>query len=335
MRVIRDLQELSAPLKGAVVTIGNFDGVHLGHREIFRRVVSKAREIGGTSVVCTFVPNPLKVLAPERAPRLINTYAEKERLIEASCIDVLICAPFTLELAALSASRFVEEILVGKIGVRHLVVGYDYAFGRGREGNGRFLRRKGEELGFTVEVLGPIAKDGAVYSSTRIRRMVLEGDVSGVAGLLGRNFNFEGKVIHGAKRGKGLGFPTANLKTDKELLPRSGVYAVKVKRGDNVLDAVVNIGCNPTFCSGGLSLEVHILDFHEQIYDETLRLYFVERLRDEILFSRSAELVQAIEADVKRARRILAEARIVEYREYLDFDAFKKNGTFGLNRSNA
>lgn len=318
MRIIRDLNELIAPLPNAVVTIGNFDGVHLGHREIFRRLVSMAREIGGVSVVYTFVPHPLKVLAPERAPRLINTYAEKERLIEASCIDVLICAPFTLETATLSAGRFVEEVLVKKIGVRHLVVGYDYAFGRNREGNAEFLRRKGETLGFEVEVLGPIVGQGEVYSSSRIRRMLMDGEVRAVVSLLGRHFSLQGEVVHGDKRGKGLGFPTANLATEKEILPRAGVYAVKVKLADRQFDGVVNIGCNPTFCREGLSVEVHLLDFHEQIYGETLRLYFVERLRDEMRFPSPAELHQAIEADITRARQILAATRIIEYRDYLD-----------------
>ncbi|HEY7744789.1 MAG TPA: bifunctional riboflavin kinase/FAD synthetase [Desulfuromonadales bacterium] len=318
MRIIRDLNELAVPLPNAVVTIGNFDGVHLGHREIFRRLVVKARELGGVSVVYTFVPHPLKVLAPERAPRLINTYAEKERLIEASCIDVLICAPFTLEMASLSADLFVEEMLVKKIGVRHLVVGYDYAFGRNREGDAEFLRRKGKELGFEVEVLGPITGQGEAYSSTRIRQMLTNGEVSGVVALLGRNFTLEGEVIHGAKRGKKLGFPTANLCTEKEILPKPGVYAVKVRHGDQVFDGVVNIGCNPTFCNEGISVEVHLLDFHEQLYGETLRLYFVERLRDEMLFPTPAELSRAIEADIARSRQILAGTRIVEYRDYLD-----------------
>jgi len=318
MRIIRDLNELTAPLPDAVVTIGNFDGVHLGHREIFRRVVRRARECGGTAVVLTFVPHPLQLLAPERAPRLINTYAEKERLIEASCIDVLICVPFTREMAALSASRFVEEILVGKVGVRHLIVGYDYTFGRGREGDVRYLRRRGDELGFAVEVLEPIAKEDEVYSSTSIRRLILEGDVAGVVALMGRHFTLEGRVVHGVKRGKQLGFPTANLSSDKELLPKPGVYAVKVRHGDAVLDGVVNIGCNPTFSAEGLSVEVHILDFNGEIYGDTLRLYFVQRLRDEKVFAHPAELTRAIAADIERARRLLVDAKIVEYREYLD-----------------
>jgi riboflavin kinase/FMN adenylyltransferase len=318
MRIIHNLNELTTPLPNAVVTIGNFDGVHLGHREIFRRVVRRARECSGTAVVFTFLPHPLKLLAPEKAPRLINTDAEKEVLIEASCIDVLICVPFTREMADLPASRFVEEILVKKIGVHHLIVGHDYAFGKGREGDVRFLRRKGESLGFDVEILDPIARNGIVFSSTRIRRHLLEGDVTRMVDLLGRHFTLEGEVVHGAKRGKKLGFPTANLRTDKELLPKPGVYAVKVRRGEEVLNGVVNIGCNPTFRTEGLSVEVHILDFHQEIYGECLRLYFVERLRDEMLFPDTSELITAIAADIERARHILEHARIVEYREYLD-----------------
>lgn len=332
MKIIRDLQELSAPLPGAVVTIGNFDGVHLGHREIFRRVVQRAREIGGTSAVVTFVPHPLKLLAPERAPRLINTYEEKERLIAASCIDVLFALPFTRELAALPAGRFVQEILVGKIGVRHLIVGYDYAFGRNREGNVDFLRSRGEQLGFSLEVLGPVSEGDLVYSSTRIRKMLLAGEVAEVVALLGRHFTLEGQVVHGAGRGIRLGFPTANLNVDKELLPKPGVYAVKVRCGERILGGVANIGSNPTFGGQGVSLEVHLLDFRGDLYGEPLRLYFVERLRDERRFPSAQDLARAIAGDVARARELLPRTRIVEYREYLDCgDAAMECGEEGID----
>lgn len=318
MQIIRDLDELKKPLPNAVVTIGNFDGIHLGHREIFRRLVKKSREIDGVSVVYTFVPHPLKVVSPENAPPLINTYREKELLIEASCIDVLICAPFTWDTANLPASRFVREVLVDKVGVSHLVVGYDYLFGKGREGNAELLRRMGKQLNFSVEVLQPIADEAEVYSSTRIREMIGQGHVREVTRLLGRHFTFEGTVVHGFKRGTKLGFPTANLKTDKELLPKSGVYAVKIKRGEEILDGVLNIGNNPTFEAAGQFIEVHLFDFCETIYGEDLRVYFVERLRDEMRFEDSARLVQAIEQDIRRARQVLGETRIIQYQDYLD-----------------
>lgn len=326
MRIVRDFSELSSPPPKAVVTIGNFDGVHLGHREIFRRVVAGARTRQGTAVVLTFVPHPLKFLAPERAPRLINTDAEKERLIAASCIDLLICAPFNRELAACSAEDFVRDYLVGRIGVRHLIVGYDYAFGRGREGDSAFLRRQGELHGFSVEVLDPIARQEGVFSSTRVRELLLQGEMEEVVGLLGRHFTLEGQVVRGAGRGRSLGFPTANLQTEKEILPRPGVYAVKVKRGETIYDGVLNIGSNPTFGGRGMSVEVHLLDFFGDLYDEQLRLYFVRRLRNEERFASVEALRTAIAADIVAARQLLSATRIIEYREYLDCGATVVSG---------
>ncbi len=318
MRIVRDLTELAIPPHHAVVTIGNFDGVHLGHREIFRRVVLRAREQEGTAVVLTFVPHPLKVLDPVRAPRLLNTYAEKERLIAASCIDLMVSLRFTHELADLPAARFVTDILVGRLGLKHLIVGYNYAFGRNREGDVPFLRSQGKELGFAVEILEPVAVGSEVYSSTLIRRRLAAGDVAGVVALLGRHFTLEGRVIYGANRGRQLGFPTANLLTDKEILPRPGVYAVKVRHQDHFFDGVMNIGFNPTFGTERISLEVHLLDFDRQIYGDLLRVYFIERLRDEMIFPSGVELAGAITRDIVHAREVLAASRVVEYREYLD-----------------
>jgi riboflavin kinase/FMN adenylyltransferase len=319
MKLVRDFQELTAPLHNAVLTIGNFDGVHLGHREIFQRVIRTARQCDGTSVVLTFVPHPLKLLAPERAPKLLNTDAEKARLIEASGVDVLICAPFTKALAAMSAGDFVETILVKTIGVKHVIVGYDYTFGQGRGGNVDLLRRKGEQFGFVVEVLDPIAEHNVVYSSSLVRKMICAGDVAGVVRYLGRQFTLEGVVCHGAQRGKQLGFPTANLVTEKEIIPIPGVYAVKVKWGEQLFDGVLNIGWNPTFGNQEVTVEVHLLDFDGDLYGESLRIYFFERLRNEKRFSSVEELIRAIQADIVSARQILATRRLIQFREYLDF----------------
>ncbi len=317
MKIIRDLNNIRAPFPNAVVTLGNFDGVHLGHREIFRKVVSRARAIGGTAVVFTFWPHPLKLIDPGHAPPLINTQPEKERLIAASGVDVLVCPPFTYELAGMPPEHFVDDVLVEKLGARHVIVGFDYAFGRKRAGNTDFLINKGREAGFGVEVLGPITAEGVQYSSTRIRELIAEGDISRANAFLGRNFNLEGTVVSGARRGKGLGFPTANLASSKELLPRPGVYAVKVRWRDAMYDGVVNLGWNPTFRNDTLSIEVHLIDFSGDLYGEILRVYFVERLRDEVQFASIAELTRAIEEDVRRARDILAQSNVVEFREYL------------------
>ena len=318
MIIIHDLQELTEIPPGAVATIGNFDGVHLGHRAIFRRVVARARQVQGTATVITFTPHPLKLLAPERAPLLINTYAERERLIAASCIDLLVCLPFTPALAALPATTFVTDILVGKLGLKHLIVGYDYAFGRDRQGNALFLQECGARYGFTVEVLPPITHQQEVYSSTRIRQLLQEGKVEAAAALLGRHFTLEGEVIHGAGRGQHLGFPTANLRTAKEILPREGVYAVKVRYGTTLFDGVANIGKNPTFGENELTVEVHLLDLKQNLYGETLRLYFLHRLRNEERFASAADLCAAIQADIRQARQFLGQSRVIEYREYLE-----------------
>lgn len=318
MEIIRNLEHLKPLTAPTIATLGNFDGVHIGHREIFRNVVRKAREAGGTAVVVTFVPHPLKVLMPERAPRLLNTYAEKERLIAASCIDLLVQVPFDKKIASCPAPEFVKRVLVEGLQVRHLIVGYDYAFGYKRSGDVELLKSLGEDHGFTVETVQPVCHDGEVFSSTRVRHCLAAGDVAGAVPLLGRHFTLEGEVIRGASRGHRLGFPTANLATEKEILPRPGVYAVKAKLDERYFDAVMNIGFNPTFGLERISLEVHLLDFDEEIYGRQLRVYFVERLRDEMVFSSLEELVAQIDRDVTAARKLLQGNDIIEYREYLD-----------------
>ncbi len=318
MLVIRDLENLSGLVPGAVATIGNFDGVHQGHREIFRRIVSEAKRRNSVSMVVTFTPHPMKIIDPEKAPRLLNTYAEKERLIAASCVDILVEIPFDHSVASMLPEEFVQKILVEKLRIAHLVVGYDYSFGRDRGGDAVLLTAIGRRERFTVETVEPVLRDAAVSSSTQIRKLLSAGEVAAVIGPLGRNFTLEGRVIHGVGRGKGLGFPTANLLTEKEILPRPGVYAVKVRFGDQMYDGVMNIGFNPTFGTERISLEVHILDFSADLYGEMLRVYFVERLRDEQVFASVDQLVLAIREDICRAREILQHSKVVVYREYLD-----------------
>jgi len=318
VKIVRSLNALQPPSGGSVVTIGNFDGIHLGHREIFRRVVGTARACQAHATVITFEPHPLRLLAPEKAPPRINTPVEKVRLIRASCIDLLVILPFTRRLAALPAAAFVERILVEKLAVRHLVIGYDYAFGRNREGDGAFLAAAAQRYGFTLEVLEPLQSGAEVYSSTRIRQTLLRGDVAGVVGVLGRHFTLDGTVISGDGRGRQLGFPTANLATRKELLPAPGVYAVKVRHGHRMYDAVVNLGLRPTFAGTTPSLEIHLLDFSGNLYGQHLRLYFIARLRDEQRFASVDALQVAIRDDIARARAILAETRVLVYKETFD-----------------
>jgi len=317
MQVVRDLDTLKESPCRTVVTIGNFDGVHLGHREIFRRVVDKAHELKGTAAVVTFEPHPLRFLVPDKAPLRLNTPAEKVRLLAASCIDLLVVLNFTRQLAEMPAEDFVREILVGKLGVKHLIVGYDYAFGRNRQGNTDFLATQAELYNFTLEVLAPIRAEQQAHSSTVIRLALQEGRVADAIKTLGRNFTLDGEVVHGEGRGRKLGFPTANLVTQKEILPRDGVYAVKVKWREDYYDGVINIGKRPTFTDSAPTLEIHLLDFQNDLYGERLRIYFVDRLRNEQKFSSVEALQEAVVRDITRARELLADSQVVEYREYL------------------
>lgn len=317
MDILKTCADLPAPFASSAVTLGNFDGVHLGHRELFRSLVKVAHKLNCPSIVYTFDPHPLKFLCPDRAPLLLNTQEEKQRLIAASHIDYLIETPFTADFAAMSPEQFVDHILVERLSVKALVVGYDYAFGGGRRGNVDFLRDCGKEKGFSVDVLQPVGDDGLPYSSTRIRGMVAAGDVAGVVRLLGRQYNLEGLVVPGDQRGRELGFPTANLETEKEQLPAPGVYAVKVRHNLQEYGGVVNIGKRPTFDGKLSTIEVYLLDYTGQLYGQKLRVYFVERLRQEQKFASIRELIGAIEMDIVRARQILQSVQIIQYREYL------------------
>ena len=318
MLVYRSIDEIVAPLHNPVVTIGNFDGVHLGHREIFRKLKLAAKEIGGVSVVITFDPHPLKVVPSSRSVILINTIEEKINLIEASGVDYLIIISFDSAFSALTAVEFTERILVGRIGLKRLIIGYDYAFGKGREGDVSLLRRLGNKFSFEVEELAPISDGSINYSSTLIRKMIREGAVAAATHFLGRNYSIAGRVVHGADRGKTLGFPTANISTDKELIPADGVYAVKVKIDDSLYDAACNIGFNPTFATETKSIEVFIFDLNADLYGKEIRIYFFDRLRDEKRFGSVDELVAAIAADVDSCRKILASSQLVVYRDYLE-----------------
>ena len=313
MVIFKSISEIKGQLPHPVVTIGNFDGVHLGHREIFRRVRELARAKEGVSVVVTFVPHPLEVVSPDTGVRLITTPKEKESLIEASGIDYLLEIPFDLAFAAIPAEQFVAKVLVDAIGIETLVIGYDYAFGRGRAGDVTLLRQLGEQFFFAVQLLEPVSNGATVYSSTAVRNMVSQGDVRGVVSVLGRHYSVAGKVVHGHQRGRALGFPTANLATEKELLPAAGVYAVKARIGSDLYDGACNIGTNPTFGNQKLSLEVFLFDFDGELYGREVTLFFMDRLRGELRFPDAEALKEAIAADVARCRSILKDAAIVEY----------------------
>jgi riboflavin kinase/FMN adenylyltransferase len=307
MEIIRKARDFDRSFKNPVLTLGNFDGVHLGHQRIFQRVREKTRETGGESIAYTFEPHPLQLLKPEREPFLLLPMTERLRLIEEMGIDVVICARFTREFANLSAEEFVRNILHEQIRVRQVFVGQNTTFGRDREGSVSLLKEFGRRFGFAVEAVEAVEVGGVVVSSSRIRRLVRQGDVGEAAEMLGRYPLILGEVIHGHGRGAGkLGFPTANLNPPAAILfPKPGIYAVWAVYEGQRFPAVANLGWNPTFHDQKFSVEVHILNFDEDIYGQPLRVEFVERLRDEITFQGPGELIVQIKKDVERAKKIL------------------------------
>ena len=310
MEIIKDLDKIVKPFKKAVISIGNFDGFHIGHQALFHEVIEKADAINGTSVAMTFEPHPLRVLEQNNLPPLITLYEQKSELIAWSGIEVLICVPFTREFAALSAKEFVTDILIKRIGMCAIVVGEDYTFGRNREGNLALLQSLAGQHNFEVirvDWIQIVKNYPGRISSTRVRELVMEGKVAEVRQLLGRHYQIRGLVTTGRDRGgKLLGFPTANINLHDELCPKTGVYAVTVEFRDQRYQGVANIGYSPTFEDRLFTVEVHILDFNQNIYGQKIRVNFVKRIRDEIKFASIEQLSEQIRKDVMEARSILA-----------------------------
>lgn len=309
MKIITDLSEISNLLKNVVLTIGNFDGVHIGHQALFNQVIEKAESIDGTSVVITFEPHPIRVIKSNKYFPLITLYEQKVELIGATGVDTLICIPFTREFAAIPARTFVKEILCDQLGMKAIVVGQDYSFGRKREGDIFLLKEMAVAHGFDVIISEWIDLEGGRISSTEIRNLVREGEVEEAKKLLGRYYQVRGTVIRGRDRGgRLLGFPTANLTLYDELCPKGGVYAVTVEYQDTTYQGVANIGYSPTFDNGEFSVEVHILDFDQNIYERPIRVNFIRRLRGEKKFPGPEALSEQISKDIEKARELLSMA---------------------------
>jgi len=310
MIIIEDINQITSPYKNAVITIGNFDGVHLGHQKLFRNLKEKAIALNGTSIAMTFEPHPVRVLKKNNHLPLITLYEQKVELIKKTGIDVLICIPFTQEFATISAEKFVEDILVKRIGIKAIAVGEDYTFGKNREGNIDLLKILGNKCGFEVIVINELHISN-IYpekiSSTKIRELVMAGKIAESQKLLGRYYQIRGKVEVGRDRGgKLLGFPTANINLYDELRPEIGVYAVTVECKGEKFKGVANIGYSPTFDDNIFTVEVHILNFEENIYGQKIRVNFIDRLRNEKKFSNISELSEQIKKDIIKAREILS-----------------------------
>lgn len=310
------LAAAAGALEGAAVTIGNFDGVHLGHRRLVEHAARHARATGGKVAVLTFWPHPARVLAPALAPAQIASRARRRELLEEAGVDVLVEQPFDRAFASVPPETF-ESLLLDKAKVKALVIGYDFSYGRNRTGNVATLRAACEARGVPVEVVEAVKVGGLVVSSSKVREFVLAGNVEAAASLLGRPFEVEGPVIRGAGRGRQIGVPTANIQADADLLPAIGVYAVTVRLPDGTTCAgACNVGLNPTFqpdSSAGpsaneISVEVHLIDRSADLYGQRLRLGFVSRLRAERKFPGVDALVAQIRSDIEAARQVLADA---------------------------
>ena len=306
MEVVNGFQQLVRKYPNPVVSLGNFDGVHLGHQEILLRVKERAKELEGTALVYTFHPHPLSVLTQQKQFLNITTLDEKLQVIEQAGMDVVVCEPFTPDFSRITAENFVKNILFGRIGVKEIFVGEDYSFGSKRQGNIYFLQKMGKSYDYRVKIVEDQSIDNIIVKSSKIREFIQMGEVEVAGRLLGRNYRLKGEVVKGVGRGVKLGFPTANVKPNKVLQPGVGVYAVWVKVAGEVLPGAMNIGYNPTFEGKELSLEVHILDFNRDIYGKELEIDFVKRIRKEKAFSSGEELVTQLRQDVSAVKKILA-----------------------------
>lgn len=296
--------ELPADGSGTVATVGTFDGIHAGHRQVLEEIGRRGRRRNARSALITFDRHPLEVVRPDDAPPLLTSLGEKKELLALTDIDCVAFLPFTRSLSLYEPEEFVREILVRRYRIRELVIGYDHGFGRGRSGDSETLRRLGEELGFDVDVVEKVRVGAEPVSSTRVRRLLAEGRVGDAAECLGRPYSLRGPVVRGLGRGRDLGFPTANIDPPKgrKLVPGPGIYAVRAWVQGELREGILHAGPRPTFTGAASTLELYLLDFDRDIYGERVQVSFLKRLREVRSFSSTDELVEEMRRDRARAR---------------------------------
>ncbi|HSE04469.1 MAG TPA: bifunctional riboflavin kinase/FAD synthetase [Methylomirabilota bacterium] len=305
MRILRDLPSFPPELRPSVAALGAFDGIHLAHAKILDTAVARARALGASAIACTFDPHPTAVLRPERAPAPIATLEENLARMAEHGLDATLVIPFTREFSRMEAEAFVDEALVRTLDVREVVVGFNHTFGSGARGTAVLLRELGVRHGFVTHVLPPLQVNGLTVSSSAIREALRDGDVEQARAFLGRPYSLTGTVRRGAGRGRTLGFPTANLKPDRPLVLAAGVYAARARWDGRAADAVVNLGYRPTFEESQYWVEAYLFDFAGDLYDRTLTLEFLSRIRAEMKFPGVEALKSQVQADMAAARRLL------------------------------
>ena len=305
MEIVRGLESYPPDSPPSVVALGAFDGIHLAHQKILATARTRARALGLRALACTFDPHPLAVLQPERTPVPITELAENLARIALQGLDAAVVIPFTREFSLLEAEAFVKDVLVGRLKAREVVVGFNHTFGRGAQGNARLLAELGPKYGFVAHVIPPLVVDGVVVSSSAIRQALAAGDVAWARKFLGHPYTVRGRVLRGKGRGRQLGFPTANLKPERELIVPPGVYAARAAWEGGRAGAVVNVGIRPTFGEGEYWVEAYLLDFAGDLYDSLLALEFEERIRPEQKFPDVEALRAQVVRDVATAARLL------------------------------
>jgi riboflavin kinase / FMN adenylyltransferase len=310
MKAFSDIEDQELAITGSVVTLGNFDGIHLGHQALVRHTVEESKRLGYPSIVLTFEPHPLKILAPERAPRLLLSYQDKLDLFQARGVDIVIAQRFDRQFASITAEDFVRRLLAGRLKAKKIWVGRDLRFGQGRKAGTDDLMRVAPQLGFQVGVLDPISSNGMRISSSRIRELVEAGCVDEVQPMLGRYHFVSGRVVAGQGRGRKLGFPTANISSQTEVVPSNGIYATLITVRSRRWPSVSSVGVNPTFGEGPRTVESFIFDFESDIYGEAAKLSFVKRIRDEKKFANVEDLIAEMHGDVDRAKATFKELRL-------------------------
>ena len=305
MKVFTDPLGADEPPRGAVLTIGNFDGVHLGHQAILRYVVDRAKDLGTVAAAMTLEPHPIKLLRPRQAPQLVSTLDQRLELIARTGIEVALVVPFTHRLARMPAETFITDVLAERLAIREVYIGANFRFGADRGGDVPLLERMGQDLGFTAAASPIVEAGGGVVSSTRVRETVALGSVEDAITMLGRHVYIDGSVLEGKRLGRKLGFPTLNIEVENELQPATGVYitAVHIPSFGRTFASVTNIGTRPTVYENSIvTVETHVLDFMADVYQEPVRLFFIKRIREEISFSTTVQLMAQIQKDVEVTR---------------------------------
>lgn len=305
MQIYYDLEAPSESFQESIVTVGVFDGLHIGHQAVIQRVLTQAEKFKLASFVLTFDPPPLAFLAPEKCPPTLTTLPKKIEILEQLGVDAVVFARFDAYLQQMSPDAFVRQVLLQRLNARQVIIGYDWQFGKGRSGNAEALKQLGNRHQFGVTIVGPVQLRGKPVHSTRVREAIAASHLDLTVELLGRRYSIMGEVVKGQGRGRQIGFPTANIDAGNQMLPPSGVYAIQVKLERCLFDGILNMGTRPTFDEEKFQIESHLFDFERMIYGKKIEIFFIEKIRDEQRFPNPEMLVAQIKQDVAAAKAIL------------------------------